>query len=130
MLIEDSSSDPSKTHTQWWDSEPRTPRCQQLAKEDRLGEPIAQGFRSYELVRSLQLGIVFSIARTTRAGTPASPEPEPSAADFAEQARLAQTLSLSSCTERARSTFACSDWSAFTCLVLRSCHRQHGVLLL
>lgn len=57
--------------------------------------PIAQGYRSYELVRSLQLGIVFSIARTTRASAPGSPAPEPSAADFVEQAR--PTVATSDC---------------------------------
>ncbi|KAK9845966.1 hypothetical protein WJX81_007112 [Elliptochloris bilobata] len=61
------------------------PLLAEEAREDRLGEPIAQGHRSYELMRSLQLGIVFSIARTSRAAAPAGPAPEPTAADFAEQ---------------------------------------------
>ena len=45
-------------------------------------------------MRSLQLGIVFSIARTSPAAAPVAPAPEPSAADFAEQAR-SSILSLS-----------------------------------
>lgn len=57
-----------------------------MAGGERLGEPIAQGHRSYDLMRSLQLGIVFSIARTSHAAAPGAPAPEPSAADFAEQA--------------------------------------------
>ncbi len=63
-----------------------------------MGEPIASGHRSYDLMRSLQLGIVFSIARATAAppppGAPGAPPPdapapdapaELSASDFAEQ---------------------------------------------
>jgi hypothetical protein len=98
------------------------PCAPQAARAERMGEPIASGHRSYDLMRSLQLGIVFSIARATAAppppGTPGALPPdapapdapaELSASDFAEQARrprrrragAAAERDLSSCQDRA-----------------------------
>ena len=81
----------------------------QAARAERMGEPIASGHRSYDLMRSLQLGIVFSTARTAQPPPPAAggsaadadaPVAEPSASEFAEQvgACLGRRLAQRSCT--------------------------------
>ena len=44
--------------------------AQEQAKEARPGETIYKGHHSYDLMRQLQLGILFSIAKTPRAAQP------------------------------------------------------------
>ena len=60
---------------------------QEQAKEARPGETIYKGHHSYDLMRQLQLGILFSIAKTPelRAQTQAGGQPSP--ADFKYQVR-------------------------------------------
>ena len=44
----------------------RAGALQELNKQARPGETIYKGHRSYDLMRNLQLGIIFSIARSTK----------------------------------------------------------------
>lgn len=40
--------------------------CQEVGKAPRPGETIYKGHHSYDLMRNLQLGIIFSIAKSTK----------------------------------------------------------------
>ena len=64
--------------------------AQEQAKEARPGETIYKGHHSYDLMRQLQLGILFSIAKTPELRAQMQAGGQPSTADFNYQARLAR----------------------------------------
>ena len=69
-------------------ADPCTPGCpQEQAKEARPGETIYRGHHSYDLMRQLQLGILFSIAKTPELRMQMQAGGQPSPADFKYQVR-------------------------------------------
>lgn len=58
---------------------------QEAAKAARPGETIYKGHHSYDLMRNLQLGILFSIAKTSKALQGAK-QPPLTTSDFKHQA--------------------------------------------
>ena len=59
---------------------------QEQAKEVRPGETIYKGHHSYDLMRQLQLGILFSIAKTPELRSQMQAAGQPSPCDFKYQA--------------------------------------------
>lgn len=66
---------------------------QEAAKAARPGETIYKGHHSYDLMRNLQLGILFSIAKTSKA-LQGQPSPPLAAADFRDKVAGLRSISL------------------------------------
>ena len=61
-----------------------------MREATRPGETIYKGHRSYDLMRNLQMGILFSIAKSNKEVGDRNEEPAP--ADFKMQARLPSAI--------------------------------------
>ena len=74
---------------------------QENAKPARPGETIYKGHHSYDLMRNLQLGIIFSIAKSVEQASGGGLRSPATDEDFAQQVILLSVSSVPACNTRA-----------------------------